>query len=225
MDQSALEAERVAAIRNRFAGSGYSQEALNRLCAPLLWASASNRTYLSGQLRFVHWASNTGVDLNEFLVTDMVNFLSAAHEQGYSVGTIQIFWLAILVFHRNGTAISSHPDVVTLLRRLTRDASLRSLTRPTLDITSTLRYLGSIDSASSTSLTLLNHKAAFLLATAAFLRPSDLHRIQLLQCRVDEEDRLHLCIWLPKETHGGHHIIKTLVIHPLAELSGDLCPV
>ena len=225
VDKSTLEAQRVAGIRNRFAGQGYSSEALTRLCSPLLRASSSNRTYLSGQRRFVFWASQTGVDLNEFSATDLVNFLSAAHEQGYSVGTIKIFRSAVLVFHRDGTAISSHPDLVALIRRLTRDAPPRATTRPSLDITPTLRYLGSIPSASTTSLALLNQKTAFLLATAAFLRPSDLHRIQLSQCRVDDAGRLHLCVRSPKETRGGRRIIKTLVIHPFLDTSLDLCPV
>ncbi|KAF7720368.1 hypothetical protein EC973_000341 [Apophysomyces ossiformis] len=59
---------------------------------------------------------------------------------------------------------------------------------------------------------------------AAFLRPSDLHRIQLQQSRVDEEDRLHLSIYAPKETRGGRRIIKTLIVHPLPS-DPSLCPV
>ncbi|KAI8148877.1 hypothetical protein BJV82DRAFT_663227 [Fennellomyces sp. T-0311] len=146
VDQSTFEPERAEAIRNLFAGRGFSHEALNRRCAPLFRASVSN---------------------HGFSATDMVNFLSAAYAQGYSTGAIMIFRSAILVFHQDRITLCSDPDIIALLRRLTRDVP----PRPVLDITPTLRYLGTV--------------AAFLLSIAGFLRPSGLHPIQLTQCRVD----------------------------------------
>ncbi|ORY94094.1 hypothetical protein BCR43DRAFT_443010, partial [Syncephalastrum racemosum] len=85
----------------------------------------------------------------------------------------------------------------------TKDAQPRPMTQNHYDLTPILRHLARFDSSALTPLPRLNEKTAFLLAAAAFLRPSDLHRIQLTQCRVDRDRRLHLYILAPKETRGG----------------------
>lgn len=112
------------------------------------------------------------------------------------------------------------------MQHFKRTAPPKPITRPQVDIAPTLRYLNAIQSDSQTTLAALNEKTAFLLAFAAFLRPSDLARIQLQECSVDDEDRLNLVILAPKELRSGsgRRIIKTLLIHPHPGLPA-LCPV
>ncbi|KAI7854580.1 hypothetical protein BDC45DRAFT_585236, partial [Circinella umbellata] len=93
-----------------------------------------------------------------------------------------------------------------------------------VDLTPSFTFLCSIPSNTSTSLTSLSKKCTFLLAAAAFLRPSDLHRISLPDCSVDEDSHLHLLIVAPKETRQGRRINKDLVLLPLLN-DVALCPV
>ncbi|KAI9469323.1 hypothetical protein BDB00DRAFT_793693 [Zychaea mexicana] len=185
MNKSALEAQRVASIRRRFAGRGYSPAPLEAICAPLLSRSSTNLSYLGGQLRFVMWASRVGVDINSFSAVDLVNILSLAHQQGYSANTILLFKTAVLVFHCNPGSIRKDLGLKRLLDRIKVTAPPRPLTHPSFDITPTLIHLSQLTSTASTPLIKLNQKTAFLLGTAAFLRPSDLHRIDLTMLKTD----------------------------------------
>ncbi|KAG0731320.1 hypothetical protein G6F57_021120 [Rhizopus arrhizus] len=63
----------------------------------------------------------------------------------------------------------------------------------------------------STSLPHLQQKLAFLLGTAAFLRPSDLHRIDFATANVEIECNrqcLSFQVVAPKERRAGRRIIK-----------------
>ncbi|KAL0075897.1 hypothetical protein J3Q64DRAFT_1616549, partial [Phycomyces blakesleeanus] len=59
---------------------------------------------------------------------------------------------------------------------------------------------------------------------AAFLRPSDLHRVILSKRCINGQRRLHLVIEAPKETREGRRIIKSPIIHPHGS-NQALCPV
>lgn len=214
----------MAAIRRRFEGRGFSEAALTALCEPLLRRSMTNRVYLGGQRRCIWWASHTGVDVNHFTVEDLINFLSSAHQQGYSFNTIKLFRTGVLILHVDPQPIRHAPEVHQLLARFTKDAPLRPMTQSHFDLTPILHHLARFASSTLTPLTRLNEKVAFLLAAAAFLRPSDLHRIQLTRCQIDSDRRLHLYILAPKETRGGRRIVKQLLIQPLP-VDSTLCPV
>ncbi|KAI9472912.1 hypothetical protein BDB00DRAFT_897788 [Zychaea mexicana] len=111
VDQSELMNGRLAAIRNRFAGRGLSEAALTLLCEPLLRKSSTNRTYFGGQRRFVWWALHAGVNVNNYTVEELINFLSAAHQQGDSWSTIKLLHTGVLIFHVNAAPIRRHPDL------------------------------------------------------------------------------------------------------------------
>ncbi|KAL1932205.1 hypothetical protein VTP01DRAFT_9261 [Rhizomucor pusillus] len=59
---------------------------------------------------------------------------------------------------------------------------------------------------------------------AAFLRPSDLHRIDLQASSVDSQRRLKHIISSPKERRDGRQILKSVRIHPHGSNSSS-CPV
>ncbi|KAI8640827.1 hypothetical protein BD408DRAFT_469182 [Parasitella parasitica] len=67
-----------------------------------------------------------------------------------------------------------------------------SIHRPTIDASPALAYASSIASRSTTRVKLLQQKLAFLLAMAAFLRPSDLARIPFASCSVSDNGCLLL---------------------------------
>ncbi|KAG1050395.1 hypothetical protein G6F43_007325 [Rhizopus delemar] len=95
--------------------------------------------------------------------------------------------------------------------------------RPTVDLTPTITYLQRIDSNTCT-LRCLQQKTAFLLAMAAFLRPSDLSRIELTSAIIDPNNStLTFNIGAPKERRRGLKIIKPVMIYP--HMEANLCPV
>ncbi|ORY90557.1 hypothetical protein BCR43DRAFT_447177 [Syncephalastrum racemosum] len=215
----------MAGVRSRFAGQGFSAQAITSLCAAHLRPSATNRTYLAAQRRFVYWCHTQSIDVNRYTPPQLINFLALVHADGFSPNTVILYKSAVAVFHVNSSTVTQDPTVRAYLRRILRDAPPRETSQPLIDLTPSINFVGSIDSSPSTPLSLLNRKAAFLLAMAAFLRPSDLHRIDLSRCSISEPDGLlHLVVVAPKETRQGRRIVKTLTLHPL-EQDPTLCPV
>ncbi|KAG2171882.1 hypothetical protein INT44_006111 [Umbelopsis vinacea] len=103
-------------------------------------------------------------------------------------------------------------DLKALLKHSKRIAAPKQLLKPRVDISPTLRFLARILSDTSAPLADLNKKAAFLLAMAAFLRPSDLERISLHHCTMTSQGDLTIKVVAPKEHRAGRRIIKTLAI-------------
>ncbi|KAI9490454.1 hypothetical protein BDB00DRAFT_768881, partial [Zychaea mexicana] len=190
----------------------------------LLAKTTTNESYLPGQLRFVAWCQHHVINPNHFVVEELINFLTTLHEEGFQLSTIKLSRSAVLVFHVTAIQFRGHPGICKLFRHWAGQAPPRPLELPVFDITPTLRYLATIDSSQVTKLSVLNSKTAFLLVMAAFLRLSDLHRIQLSQSRMLSDSLLSLTIVSPKERRGGRRIIKTLLIHPLVD-NRSLCAV
>ena len=91
-----------------------------------------------------------------------------------------------------------------------------------MDITPTIHYISNIASSTTTPANLLQIKVAFLLAMAAFLRPSDLHRISASSfCFLSTTMKFK--VFKPKKKRKGRHIIKTCQVfkHGIEKL----CPV
>jgi hypothetical protein len=224
VDKSKLEAIRLGSLKRKFQGSHYSMEASEALLSHFTANTSTNRLYARAHHLFIAWCLSYGADVCYFTTPQLVNFLVAAHHSGYSLNTIQVFKSAIMQLHLDRESIDCDADVKTLIKSFKKSGPLLSLTRPQVDITTTLSHLAKILSNGRTSLIALNQKTAFLLAMAAFLRPSDLFRIVLSKCTLDEAGRLSLCIEAPKETRLGRPIIKTLMVHPLLN-EDPLCPV
>ena len=224
VDKSKLEAIRLGCLKRKFQGSHYSLDASDTLLSHFTANTSSNRIYARAHHLFIAWCISYGVDVCYFTTTQLVNFLVAAHRSGYSINTIQVFKSAIMQLHLDRDTIDCDTDVRTLMKSFKKSGPLLSLTRPQVNIAATLSHLAKIPSNGRTALKALNQKTAFLLAMAAFLRPSDLLRIVLSKCTLDETGRLSLCIEAPKETRRGRPIIKILMVHPLAN-DDPLCPV
>ncbi|CEP18503.1 hypothetical protein [Parasitella parasitica] len=102
---------------------------------------------------------------------------------------------------------------------MTRQAPPVPIHRPTIDISLALIFARSIASRSTTSIKLLQQKLAFLLAMAAFLRPSDLARIPYVSCSITDGGCFNFNVVAPKETRNKRRIIKSFKIHP------HVCPM
>ncbi|KAG1041281.1 hypothetical protein G6F43_012116 [Rhizopus delemar] len=68
----------------------------------------------------------------------------------------------------------------------------------------------------------LTAKTAWLLAMVGFLRPSDIQRIDIDQCSI-QQDILTLVVVAPKETRRSERITKAITIHP--HQNPAICPV
>ena len=115
--------------------------------------------------------------------------------------------------------ISSYLDL------LSSQAPPIAIHREQIDMNPSLAFARSIPSLSTTSVKQLQQKLAFLLAMAAFLRPSDLARIPFESCKVRESDGcLTFVVHAPKEKRKKRRIIKPFTIHP-HNSDVELCPV
>ncbi|KAG2212979.1 hypothetical protein INT45_005487 [Circinella minor] len=196
LDKSELETLCVATLRRRYQLLGFS---------PLMGR---------------HFA----IDLNQYTTIQLIEFLQLASDSGFAPGTINLFRWAVTAFHVDPSTLSKSKELYQFLSCIKKAAPPISLTKSPVDLTPSFTFLHSIPSNTSTLLNSLSKKCAFLLAAAAFLRPSDLHRISLPDCSVDEDSHLHLIIVAPKETRQGRRINKDLVLLPLLD-DVDLCPV
>jgi hypothetical protein len=180
--------------------------------------------YRLAQYLFLQWSTRKDVDPNTFTASELTNFLSDALLAGYSFSTVQIFRAAVCLLHKDPEQIRHSTDLKALLKHSKRIAKPKQLLKPRIDVSPTLRFLAQIPSDTSAPLADLNKKTAFLLAMAAFLRPSDLERISLHHCSVTSQGDLIIKVIAPKELRAGRRIIKTLTIRRNDNFK-ELCPV
>ncbi|KAI9028906.1 hypothetical protein CLU79DRAFT_680229, partial [Phycomyces nitens] len=177
----------------------------------------TNRVYQRGQHLFIAWALSQDVSLTEFSLQDLINFVVHQYNAGFGVSTIKTHCTVALKLHLDPNSLHGHDDVRTVFAHLALRAPLLRQTRPSVDLAPTLAHLAGIDSATSTPLAPLSQKTAFL-------RPSDLSRLQLLSAQVDPSlGALSFDILGPKEWRNGRRIVKTIAIQRHSSLS--LCPI
>ncbi|KAG2217076.1 hypothetical protein INT45_013103 [Circinella minor] len=220
-----IQAQHIAGIDNVQAdhASRFSPSTITRFLEEGTQGS-QGRSYHRGQDLFIHWGRHYNIDLNQFSVVQLIEFLQLAADSGFAPNMVGLFRWAVTAFHINSSTLSSSPELHQCLSRLKKKAPPLPLSKSPVDLTPSFTFLRSIPSHLSTSLNLLSKKCAFLLAAAAFLQPSDLHRISLSACSIDDSSRLHLIIVVPKETRNGRHIYKDLMLLPLTD-DVDLCPI
>ncbi|OAD65109.1 hypothetical protein PHYBLDRAFT_153788 [Phycomyces blakesleeanus NRRL 1555(-)] len=97
-------------------------------------------------------------------------------------------------------------------------------TKPEVNITSTLTFIASIASATTTPLADMQKKTVFLLAMTAFFCPSDLSRLQLSSAQIHPHtETLTFDGKSPKERRKRRRIIK--IIRVQRHSTHSLCPV
>ncbi|KAG2212975.1 hypothetical protein INT45_013284 [Circinella minor] len=193
---------------------GLDHAAITQLTAYATDTTPTNRSYRRGQQLFCQWAFDHDIDINNFSRSDLLNFLTAARSNNYSLNTLKLFKSAILKFHHHPAQFHNDVDIVSLFKKFAIDSPPVPLGKPPIDLSPTFKYIIDIYSQAALQLKLANHRAAFLLGITGLLRPSDLHRIKLQQCSISQSGCLTLVISHPKERRGGRPIIKHITIHP-----------
>lgn len=162
---------------------------------------------------------------NNVLGADVVNFLSTLkHDHKLQLGTLKSIRTGIAHLHDDSRSISSHPLINIYFDSVAKQSPPVPIHKPQVDLTPSMIYARSIVSSPSTSVSLLQKKLAFLLAMAAFLRPSDLARIPFDSCKVDpSDDCMHFKAASPKERRKKRRIIKDFRVHPHQDK--ELCPI
>ncbi|KAG0282676.1 hypothetical protein BGZ98_006663, partial [Dissophora globulifera] len=92
-----------------------------------------------------------------------------------------------------------------------------------LDLSPIITYLRSFANNDDMSMEELTQKLCWLLGMCAFLRPSDIERIDLDNCRVND-DFISLHVVRPKETSSGIHKAKSVILRAHS-MDTQLCPV
>ncbi|KAG0883999.1 hypothetical protein G6F34_013399 [Rhizopus arrhizus] len=199
---SELDALRVAIIRNKLVKANLNEQAIQDLLTQKLAPNPTNKAYRKNQLRFLEWANHNRVSFTAFSGADLINFLATIRQTyNFQVATLKTVRAAVAHLHDNPPSISEDSLINSYLDSLSRQAPPISIHREQVDMTPSLDYARSIPSQSGTSVKLLQQKLAFLLAMAAFLRPSDLARIPFSSCEVRESDGcLKFQVVSPKET-------------------------
>jgi hypothetical protein len=212
-------------IRTKLVRQNLNAQAIEDLLAERLADNATNQQYRRNQLRFLAWATRNNTSFTDFTSSDVVNFLASMREEHkMQASTLKTVRTAVAHLHDDTTGISENQLINSYLDTIARQAPPVSIHRPTIDASPALAYARSIASRTTTNIKLLQQKLVFLLAMAAFLRPSDLARIPFSACSISESNCLLLQVVAPKETRNKRRIIKPFTIYPHAD-DVELCPV
>ncbi|KAG1531911.1 hypothetical protein G6F51_013329 [Rhizopus arrhizus] len=173
-----LDALRVEIIRNKLVRQNLNAQAVEDLLAQRLVNNGTNRLYRKNQLRFLAWATQHNVSCTAFTPSELVNFLAdMRQEHNLQASTLKTLRTAVAHLHDLSTSISEDTLINSYLDTIAKQAPPVSIHHPTIDVSPALSYARTIASRTSTTVKLLQQKLVFLLAMAAFLRPSDLARI------------------------------------------------
>ncbi|KAG0925351.1 hypothetical protein G6F57_017198 [Rhizopus arrhizus] len=144
---ASVEALRLEALGASSSTPGLTAMSTSLLRAPRLMDTTTNKSYKRGQILFIEWA-----------LAHVLHPFTHLHEHPSSLRSSDI--------------------VNSLIASLKSRAPPQPIHRPTVDLSPSLKAVRLIDiNDLSTPLPHLQQKLAFLLGMAAFLRPSDLHRI------------------------------------------------
>ncbi|KAL7315730.1 hypothetical protein PS15m_004910 [Mucor circinelloides] len=222
-----LDALRLEVIRNRIDALGLNSSATQDLLHQHLHPSATLKScYRKHQLRFLDFALKHQVSLDRFITPkDVVNFLAFMRDtQQHQTLTLKTARVAITHLHHDPSSIHNSLLINSYIDSLAKLDPPALTHRPPIDVSPALTFARSIAAHSATSIKLLQQKLVFLLAMAAFLRPSDLAQIPFDSCSISDTGCLLFQVVAPKETRGKRRIIKPFTIHSHAT-DGELCPV
>lgn len=225
---TSVEALRLETLGSTFAAPELTETSASLLRSRRLSDNSTNRSYKRGQSLFIEWALSQDIPLKTFNEVHLTNFLSEMFEtRGYQHGTIRLFRSAVTHLNSNPSVLRSSEMVNTLVQSLAARAPPKPIHRPTVDLGPSLAAMKKIDTNSpSTLLSHIQQKLAFLLGMAAFLRPSDLHRIDFSSAVVESDSGrrfLSFTVVAPKEKRKGQRIIKPFRV--FEHHDSALCPV
>ena len=98
MDKQELETRRLACIRNRFHGQGYSANMIKDLCKAGRRENRAQHTVCRAQHLLLQWSESRNIDVNNSTTATLINFMGDTLPAGYSINTVQVFPLGCLPF-------------------------------------------------------------------------------------------------------------------------------
>ncbi|KAG1078995.1 hypothetical protein G6F42_023983 [Rhizopus arrhizus] len=197
-----LDALRVATIRHQLLiKKNLNAQAVEAILEQKLAPSGTNMSYRKNQLRFLEWAIRNNVSFTSFSPVDLVNFLADMRNQhNLQASNLKTLRAAVSHLHDESKGIRESTLINSYIESMTKQAPPIPIHRPTIDISPALTFTRSIASRTTTSIKPLQQKLVFLLAMAAFLRPSDLARIPYDSCSITDSGCLTFQVVAPKET-------------------------
>jgi hypothetical protein len=177
------------------------------------------------QQHYRAWCTSQKINANTPDVTNIINFL--AHQQeikGWKNQSVLTYLSRLLTLYNLADRIHiyTNPDYQAYITALKANI-LRPNRDFEYDIQPALDHICSLGPNNSLSPSDATAKTAWLLAMTGFLRPSDLHRIDLDQCYYTSTGLLKLIIVAPKERRGGSPYTKSITISP--HNNPLLCPI
>lgn len=169
------------------------------------------------------WCHNSELDPYIANPSNVLNFLAWGHStKRWRSSTIAAYRAQILALFDDKTPFESN-DTFSQFFKILRANEPDTSTEVDLDLSPIIAYLHSFTINDDMSPEELTQKLCWLLGMCAFLRPSDIERIDLDNCRTDDEF-ISLHIVRPKETSAGIHKTKSVILRAHS-LDRQLCPV
>ncbi|KAI9250877.1 hypothetical protein BDA99DRAFT_563804 [Phascolomyces articulosus] len=176
------------------------------------------------QQRFITWCCSKNVNAYDSKGINMINFL--AHGKQYlnwSTQTIKNYHSSLLDLFDGHQPILDSWSYKIFFQSLD-ECTLRTTSTTNLNISPVLQHFHQLGNNTKLLAADLTAILCWLLAIYGFLRPSDIERIDVNQCGIDDaSNKLTLIIISLKEKRQGQRITKSVVIdrHP----SVLFCPV
>jgi len=181
------------------------------------------KAYKGVQLRFLEWCINNKADYFTPSPATVLNFLSWGHRTSkWRATTVDNYRTKIVQLYPGSTAFTDDPDYLRFSKVLRANEHQDNVPLE-LDLTPIITHLQGLPPNDEMSPTDLTQKLCWLLGMCGFLRPSDIARIDLDRCTV-EDTQVRVVVVRPKESSQGVHKNKhvDLKAHPNIPA---LCPV
>ncbi|ORZ04501.1 hypothetical protein BCR42DRAFT_385119 [Absidia repens] len=217
-----VEFDRMEHLNKRFRAAQLSHSAINTIQAT---QHSRTRNYQTYQRLFVAWCRQRTIDPNIPHAPTIISFLADTREaKNWAVSTTLNAKSAILDLYSiiEQQNIRSDSTYVIYIKAL-KDSKIPTRRTFDYDLTPVFDHIRSLGSNDTMSRLSLSRKTAWLLAMCGFLRPSDLHRMDLDLSEVNRSGHLVLHIVAPKDKRKGSRRIKSVTIHPHRD--PVFCPV
>lgn len=186
-------------------------------------AKTRKRHYKGPQAQWILHCSMNAIDPFNPSVVELLNFLADGIEtKKWSSGTVNNYRSAILSLFPDRLSYWNNSTFRDFFRHLSSNA-IKRFTNTPVDITPVLDHFRSMGPNSDLKPSQLLPKLCWLLSVCGFMRPSDIHRVDVSHSLVLPSGELELQVVGPKEKRAGQHIIKSVFIHPHEDQL--VCPV
>ena len=181
------------------------------------------RQYKGPQALWIRHCSTNSIDPFNPAAIQLLNFLADGIEtKQWSSGTVNNYRSAILNLFPDRLSYWNNSTFRDFFRHLSSNA-IKRFTNTPVDITPVLDHFRTMGPNSDLKPGQILPKLCWLLSVRGFMRPSDIHRVDVSHSLVLPSGELELQVVGPKEKRAGQHIIKSVFIHPHEDPL--VCPV